>query len=127
MSRYNKNLGDFGEYVAADFLEAKGYHILEKNYNTRGGELDLVVEDKQWLIFVEVKTRKGIKYGTPSEAVNWKKQQHMLSAARNYLHQNPTRKEIRFDIIEIIAWMADDTPHLEHINHMENVLLEGMQ
>lgn len=126
MNRYKKNLGDFGEYVAADFLEAKGYRILERNYYTFGGELDLVIEDRKYLIFVEVKTRKSTQYGVPAEAVDWKKQQHMLSAAREYLRQNPTRKEIRFDVVEILASMVDQVPHLSYINHIENVILEGI-
>lgn len=126
MSRYNKDLGDFGEYVAADFLEAKGYRILERNYHTHGGELDLIIEDKKHLIFVEVKTRQSTKYGMPAEAVNWKKQQHMLTATRAYLHQNPTKKEIRFDIIEILALMVDRAPRLQSINHIENAVLEGL-
>lgn len=126
MSRYKKDMGDFGEYVAADFLEAKGYRVLEKNYRTQGGELDLIIEDKKSLIFVEVKTRRSTRYGTPAEAVNWKKQQHMLTATRAYLRQNPTRKEIRFDIVEIFATMVEDTPRLESVNHIENVVMEGL-
>ena len=126
MSRFNKDLGDFGEYVAADFLEAKGYRILEKNYYTHGGELDLIIEDKKFLVFVEVKTRQCTNYGTPAEAVNWKKQQHMLTATRAYLRQNPTQKEIRFDIIEVFALMVGETPRLQSIHHIENAVLEGL-
>lgn len=126
MSRYKKNLGDFGEYVAADFLSAKGYRVLEKNYRARNGELDLIVEDKKWLIFVEVKTRRSTAFGLPSEAVDYRKQQHMLSAARGYLQHHPTNKEIRFDVIEILASICGDTPCLNHIHHIENIVMEGI-
>jgi len=126
MKRYCKNLGDFGEYVAADFLEAKGYRVIEKNYFAAGGELDLIAETKDFLIFVEVKTRKSAKFGTPAEAVDSKKQQHMLAAAREYLTYHSTNKELRFDVIEVYASIVDDIAYLKHIHHIENIVMEGL-
>ena len=126
MSRYNKDLGDFGEYVAADFLEAKGYRILEKNFQVKGGELDIIAETRDFLIFVEVKTRKNEKYGAPADAVDWRKQQHLLTAARAYLYKHPTQKEIRFDVIEVYAVLNQGVQGLSHIHHIENIVLEGI-
>ena len=125
MSRYKKNLGDFGEYVATDFLEAKGYRILERNFQVKGGEIDIVAETKNWLVFVEVKTRKSVLYGQPAESVDFRKQQHLLTAARMYLYQHPTQKDVRFDVIEVYATFGDGCCGLSHINHIENVIMEG--
>lgn len=124
MNRYCKDLGDFGEYVAADFLEAKGYHILERNYHCSGGELDIIAEKGKFLVFVEVKTRSSEKFGAPAESVTRKKQEHLLAAARGYLMENPTKKEIRFDVMEILANIQDSTPYLQSVNHIEDVVLE---
>lgn len=125
MSRYKKNLGDFGEYVATDFLEAKGYRILERNFQVKGGEIDIIAETKNWLVFVEVKTRKSVLYGQPAESVDFKKQQHLRTAARMYLYQHPTQKDVRFDVIEVYATFCDGFYGLSHINHIENVIMEG--
>ena len=62
MGRYNKNLGDFGESFAADFLLENGYAILERNYKTKAGEIDIIASIGNTLVFVEVKTRSSEKY-----------------------------------------------------------------
>ncbi len=107
-------------------MRAKGYRILETNYHTAFGELDLIAETKESLVFVEVKTRRSNRFGTPAEAVNYTKQQHMFKAAASYLSAHPTKKETRFDVIEVLAVMVGDTPSLNHIHHIENIVLEGV-
>ena len=69
----NKTLGDQGESCAADYLRQKGYHILTRNYRTRVGEIDIIADDHGTKVFIEVKTRSGVYYGTPAEAVNYGK------------------------------------------------------
>ncbi len=122
MSRYRKDLGDFGECAAENFYRKKGYRILAKNYTVRGGEIDLIVESPEWLVFVEVKTRSNLNYGYPSEAIDHKKIQHMRRAAGRYIEEHPTKKEIRFDAIEVLASYTDGVPELEEINHIPNIL-----
>ena len=126
MSRYNKDLGDFGEQAAAEHLMGKGYTILERNYRCRAGELDLVARKEQWLVFVEVKTRSSRRYGQPAEAVGYKKQIHMRRVAAHYLSCHPTRQEIRFDVVEVYAELQDGVHALDSINHIENVVLQDM-
>ncbi len=126
MNRYNKDLGDFGEYVAADFLEAKGYRVLERNFYVKGDEIDIIAENRECLVFVEVKTRSNSRFGTPVESVGFRKQQHMLAAARAYLYRHSTSKEIRFDVMEVYANLTDGTPSLMHIHHIENIIMEGI-
>lgn len=124
MSRYNKNLGDFGEAAAERFLKDKGYKILCRNYFVRGGEIDIIALDRDILVFVEVKTRSSKRFGAPSEAVNYKKLEHMRYAAEAYLLKEPTDKEIRFDVIEVIATEKDGLPQLSEINHIEGIFID---
>ncbi len=121
MSRYQKDLGDFGEKIAEDFYQKKGHRVLFKNYAVKGGELDLIVESDTHLIFVEVKTRSSFNYGYPAEAITRKKFAHMKRAAEDYLLQNPCEKEIRFDAIEVLATITHGVPCLESINHIPDI------
>ncbi len=126
MRRYNKNLGDFGEGMAESFLKEKGFTILERNYRKNTGEIDIVAENDGFLVFVEVKTRRDNSCGLPAEAVDVKKQTHLYKTAERYIQENPTEKEIRFDVIEVYARIVDGNPVVESINHIENIVLEVM-
>ncbi len=102
MSLFKKTLGKEGEDRAAQFLAKKGYKILERNYSTRSGEIDLVALHNGEVVFVEVKTRTSDSYGAPELAVNPRKQLRMIKAALGYikykkLHQMPCR----FDVVAI--------------------------
>ncbi len=121
MSRYNKRLGDFGEAVAAQYLKDRGFSILETNYRTRSGEIDLICMDKNTLVFVEVKTRNSDKFGHPSEAVDEVKLAHMYSVAEDYYRQHPTDAEIRFDVVEVYAAMRAGVAEYSEINHITNI------
>ena len=99
---YKKFLGRVGEQKAVDFLKKKGYKILETNYKTHVGEIDIIAEDNGTLVFVEVKTRLNDDFGQPSEAVTIKKQTKYYKVATEYLaRQNKTDSLCRFDVIEI--------------------------
>lgn len=102
MSLLRKLLGKAGEDRAAQFLSKRGYKILERNYRTRNGEIDLVALHEGTVVFVEVKTRTSDAYGAPELAVTPRKQQRMIKAALGYikyrkLHQVPCR----FDVVAI--------------------------
>ena len=126
MSRYNKNLGDFGEDMAEAFVKEKGFIILERNYRKNTGEIDIIAEDEKFLVFIEVKTRRDNSCGLPAEAVDVKKQAHLYKTAERYIQETLAEKEIRFDIIEVYARMVDGNPVVESINHIENIILEAM-
>ncbi len=112
-----KELGKHGEERAARYLQNKGYKIITRNYYTRYGELDIVCKKKQEIIFVEVKTRKSVSYGTPEEAVTYKKMQKIKKAAMIYLNEGQQAfRGIRFDVITIFI----DDMSKEIINHIEN-------
>ena len=104
MSLLTKLLGQAGEDRAARFLMTQGYRIIERNYRTRSGEIDLIALHDGAVVFIEVKTRTSDAFGAPELAVNPQKQQRMVKAALGYikykkLHQVPCR----FDVVAITA------------------------
>lgn len=97
-------LGKYGEDVAVRFLEQKGYRIIDRNFSCRQGELDIIAENNEYLVFIEVKTRSNFMYGKPGEAVGNEKQKHMFKVAKYYLHiHNWEKRYVRFDVIEVFV------------------------
>jgi putative endonuclease len=96
-------LGERGEKCAARYLRRHDYKILTRRFRSRGGEIDIVCRDHEWLVFVEVKTRVNEDLGAPSEAVDATKQRHMTKVALDYLRllKYPEVK-FRFDIVEVL-------------------------
>src|SRR5579863_2788673 len=84
-SSARQGLGRMGERLAAEMLMREGYAILERNFRCCYGEIDLIAEDGQDLVFVEVKTRRGVAYGRPEEAVTLRKQRKVVQVATYYL------------------------------------------
>ncbi|MDR3314026.1 MAG: YraN family protein [Oscillospiraceae bacterium] len=91
--------GARGEALAATYLERKGFRILARNYRIRQGEIDLVAADAEYLLFVEVKTRKAGAWLRGEEAVDAHKQARLLAAAEHYLSREPCEQQPRFDVI----------------------------
>ena len=114
-----KLTGDWGEKLARKFLRKKGYRFVTANFHSRMGEIDLIVEDRQTLVFVEVKTRKSATFAEGRDFVDYGKQQRIRSTAGYYLSQNETDKTLRFDVIEIYAPEGIDTKN-PIINHLED-------
>jgi len=97
-----QGLGRTGERLAAEELSRRGYHILEKNFRCSYGEIDLVAEDAQDLIFVEVKTRRGSAYGLPEEAVTLRKQRKIVQVASYYLDLHTcSERSWRIDVVAV--------------------------
>ena len=101
---YKQIIGKVGEDRACQYLYEKGYDILERNFRCRGGEIDIIAKDKSGeLVFVEVKTRRNLDYGRPSEAVNNLKRKHIHKVAKFYILKNKLNNpKVRFDIIEVL-------------------------
>lgn len=97
-------IGGHYETKAAEFLETLGFKILDRNYQDRYGEVDLVAKDGDYLVFVEVKYRSNLKNGYPEEAVTDKKQKKLRHGARSYLyrHNYPEDTPCRFDVVSIL-------------------------
>jgi putative endonuclease len=109
---YRKLAGSQGEQAAYDFLIAKGYVCRERNFRLRGGEIDLIMDDGAYLVFVEVKFRRSLDYGAPEEAVTAAKIKRMTKAALTYIVQNRLAdRGVRFDVIAV---------DLEGVHHLPN-------
>src|SRR6202012_1929813 len=101
MSKHNK-IGIKGEQIAAEFLLNKGYIILHRNWRSGKKELDIIAFKDNVLVITEIKTRSGIDFAFPEEAVNKKKQQFIRQAAAAFLDANPVYKNMRFDIVSVL-------------------------
>lgn len=111
-----KALGQKGEDIAASYLQGKGYQVVTRNYYTRYGELDIICTYKNILVFVEVRTRSNLSYGSPEESITPKKIEHLRKAALIYLGTcHLSYDEMRFDVIAILL-TGDNTS----INHIPN-------
>lgn len=99
----SKLRGAWGEAMAAQYLRKKHYKIIAAGYHCRFGEIDLIAQNKQFLVFVEVKLRKNGNFAEAREYVNRAKQDRIRMTASMYLSQNPTKCQPRFDVIEIYA------------------------
>lgn len=115
----NKLSGAWGEALAAEYLRKKRYSIVAAGYQCRFGEIDLIVKDRKYLVFVEVKLRKRGEFARAMEYVDRRKQDRIRVTASMYLSQNPTKLQPRFDVIEIYAPEGTATTHPE-IYHMED-------
>ena len=100
MSKHNE-LGLKGEILALEFLEKKGFTILEINWRFSHIEVDIIAKQRNTLVFVEVKTRFGDQFGFPEEAVDIPKQKNLAKAAEEYLEQKNLDMDVRFDVISI--------------------------
>ena len=109
--------GAMGEILAARFLRDKGYDVCSSNFRCRLGEIDIVVSDKNFLVFVEVKTRREDSRYLPREAVTLTKQQKLLQTAALYLSRFPTDLQPRFDVVEVVT-AADGSMRVIEINHI---------
>lgn len=110
--------GREGELIAEKYLVKQEYNIIEKNFNCRFGEIDIIATDnlKQEIVFIEVKTRKSFKYGMPSEAVTKIKKKHITKVAEFFIYKNRLwNKFIRFDVIEVIITEKEEI--INHIKH----------
>ena len=95
--------GAKGEAMVASFLMSKGFSVVARNYQCRFGEIDIIAQDTDYIIFVEVKTRKENSAVPIEEAVDYKKQKRMIITAQDYLTKSPTEKQPRFDVALVIV------------------------
>ena len=113
----NKRLGRRGENKAARYLKQNGYKIVERGYRNPFGEVDIIASKGDVLAFIEVKTRTNEEFGTPSEAVDRRRQEKYIKAAEYYFYGKQIDVTVRFDVIEILRG---------EINHIENAFYRGM-
>ena len=126
--KYNKIYGNIGEEIASNYLQKKGYKIIEKNYKISLGEIDLIcldiVNSQKVYVFVEVKYRNSKKFGLPREAITLYKQKNIKKVAKYYLKVNKLydKVPVRFDCVEIVGNDCIDSKNDKfEINLIKNI------
>ena len=111
-----QELGALGERHAARLLRAKGYRLLEANFRTPRGEIDIIVRDRDALVFVEVRTRTSEEFQTPLASVDARKREHIERTARAYLRTRHIPEcPCRYDVVEVIATPCGQVKELRHL------------
>ena len=109
-----------GQEAAEKYLQGKGCEIHARNYRVKAGEIDLVVKDGEYIVFVEVKYRSGFRYGYPREAVGYVKQKRIMNTALHYLEQHKLADtDIRFDVVEVLEQQGQ-----LYVSHIVNAFTE---
>jgi putative endonuclease len=114
-----KGLGSAGEEEAARLLKKNGYKILERNYRSRFGEIDIVAREGETMVFVEVKTRTGENFGSPKEALDKRKRRHITRASMDYLARagSGSERPVRFDVVTVTVELKDGSLSTELIKN----------
>lgn len=119
MKAFNRKTGNIGEELAAKYLIKNSYQILERNFHTRFGEIDIICKKKDTIIFIEVKTKTSINYGTPEEMINQNKINKIQKMANVYL---TTKRLHNYSIrLDAIAITLDGNGQVQSFNHHENL------
>ena len=112
----NTGSGRLGEQLTAEYLEEKGYEIVECNFKCRFGEIDVICEKKGYIVFAEVKTRGENAIASPMEFVDAAKQRRLALAASLYLSTHETNLQPRFDVLEVLCVNSK----IKSVKHLEN-------
>ncbi len=119
-SNYRRVLGNWGERRARTFLESDGMQFIARHFQTRFGELDLIMQDGDTIVFVEVKTRRSKQYGTPEQSITKAKKLRIYKAAVEYLERNNLYdRDWRVDVIAIECRDQDDMQRIDHYVNIE--------
>lgn len=95
--------GRLAENAAAHYLKEQGYQIVERNFRSALGEIDIIAEEDDYLVFVEVRSKKNSECGLPQETVNWKKQAQVKRMASQYLNNKSAwHRNCRFDVVGVL-------------------------
>lgn len=101
MKSEKRLFGDKGELLAADYLRNNNYLIIDKNWKTGHKEVDLIAKDGNFIVFIEVKTRKNIKGFSAEDVLSYKKREFLIEAAEKYIEEKNITNEVRFDLVLI--------------------------
>ena len=116
---YAKEIGRMGEDLVADFLRSKGYVILRRNYYSRYGEIDIIAESPETLLFVEVKTRRENSLVSPADAVDYYKERKIANTAYDFLRKLHLNTNVRFDVAEVTYKIVNGEKRFS-LNYIKN-------
>jgi len=121
MTLKKKELGAKGEEIAVRYLKSRGYRIIERNYRIRLGEIDIIAEQGDDLVFIEVKTRSGTLFGSPFESITAQKQKQLSKVALEYINkQGCNNRPARFDVVGIEMQVGSNTFQEAFIELLQN-------
>lgn len=122
MKQFNRSIGKYGEEVAAKYLIAHDFEIVEANYSTKFGEIDLIVTKNEVLRFVEVKLKMGDAFGTPEEMIGRNKLAQVMRMAEFYLLENKDMAHAYESyVIDAVCIVINESEQVERINYYENI------
>jgi putative endonuclease len=120
MSMNRQEIGKLGEKLAKKFLKKRGYHIRETNFRCRRGEIDIVARKKDYLVFVEVRTKSNLDFGTPEESITESKKEKLITSALTYINAHKNLPPLWR--IDIVAIEVDDKGKTKRIDLIEDAI-----
>ena len=114
---YQKDVGAWGESLACEYLEARGYKVVERNFYTRFGEIDIICLLIKDLVFFEVKTRTSSTFGLPEDSVTNYKKDHLINAAILYMEEHPEFTDWEYDLITVEGKYLTKFPVITHFRN----------
>ena len=113
--------GVWGEEIAMAYLREKGFIILERDWHSKHRDIDIIAQQGEYLVFVEVKTRRNVNFGDPIQAIDYKKRRNLCLAINHYLNYRKVDTPWRFDVITVVGTMSSN--NMPEINHIEDFRL----
>lgn len=111
----HNDLGRWGEEQAANFLQQKGYTILERDWHSGHRDIDIIAMDGETVVFAEVKTRRNRMFGEPEEAVDYQKLHNLRAAINHYVKYRRLWQEVRLDVVTVVGTPDGETPEITHL------------
>lgn len=118
------NVGKYGETLVANFLKKQGNIIVRRNYNSRYGEIDIVAENEEYILFVEVKTRKSGSIISPADAVSHAKQKRIVLTAKEFISKLRVGANYRFDVAEVFYHIDENGQFKASLNYIKNAFTD---
>ncbi|MBA7716871.1 hypothetical protein ES703_125953 [subsurface metagenome] len=115
-----QEIGKLGEKLAVEFLRKRGYHIRERNFRCREGEIDIVAQQKDYLVFVEVRTKSNLSFGIPEESITQSKKERLVSSALSYISTHKNLPPLQR--IDVVAIELDQGGKAKRIELIENAI-----
>lgn len=115
----HSQMGTWGEEVAAEYLREQGYIILERDWHSGHRDIDIIARNNEYVVFIEVKTRRNTDFATPEQAVDWKKRRNLRRAITHYLSYRKIDSPSRFDIITVVGTLGSPHPTINHIEEVD--------
>lgn len=120
MSKRNLKIGELGEEKAVELLKNKSFKILDRNVETKYGEIDIVARDNETIVFVEVRSRSGLHFGLPEKTIKKRKKRKLIENAKRYINYKNIKNPYRIDVVGVVF---NKSKKVNRIKHYRNITL----